>query len=381
MENNDLTRVSKPSNSSTELVQVPTGALIDDYVSQSELVLTPKFTVTKVGAAYIIIDENGQLQTNPTPASLEVAVNDVAFAGLTVGRTWSEKVLLKGNLTLDSKLLLPAYTELELQGKITRDAGYNNTMLELASTDGRCIDIHGGVWDGSDLAFDVIAIISTYVDGKNVNMRFHDMHFQKYDAYALNLLNVNCAFAYNLLCVGYIAGLGINFRATTDMIVSNCVFGTVGGDGVLKFDEGSGAIYLSGIYIGGGRNGVKISGSDDIHFTSTSIHDCSQHGVILQDGGGEYAREITFTGGSIYNNGAFADNTYDNVFLDGHTYHTVFNGVNMYSNVANKPRYNWNENAATCNKNMVVNCTLTDAQTANTQKQGAASIDTPNIVT
>jgi hypothetical protein len=77
------------------------------------------------------------------------AVIQAALNGLSAGRTWKEKVLLKGNFELSSYLNLPSYTVLETVGKLKMASAAGNTGLitiELGTTD---IDIIGGELDGN----------------------------------------------------------------------------------------------------------------------------------------------------------------------------------------------------------------------------------------
>jgi hypothetical protein len=107
----------------------------------------PKYTVTKEGSAYHVYKEDGSLSYST--ASLETAVNDEAFNGLTAARTYKEKVLLKGNLELDSTLLIPNYTKLTIDGKITLANTSNCHMLQNGGTSGEgvVIDAYGATLD------------------------------------------------------------------------------------------------------------------------------------------------------------------------------------------------------------------------------------------
>jgi len=75
-----------------------------------------------------------------------------ALGNLTSGRTWQEAVLLKGNFTIDSPILVDDYTYLKLQGKVTLADASNCNMLQNADRVGasgtnKLITIQGGIWN------------------------------------------------------------------------------------------------------------------------------------------------------------------------------------------------------------------------------------------
>ncbi len=74
-----------------------------------------------------------------------------ASGNLTSGRTWKEKILMKGNFTINSSLYVPSYTILEIQGKLTLLNGTRKNMIENADTvnGNSYIEILGGELDGN----------------------------------------------------------------------------------------------------------------------------------------------------------------------------------------------------------------------------------------
>jgi len=77
---------------------------------------------------------------------IQAAINE-----LTSGRTWYEKVLLRGNFLIGSTIKLPDYTILELLGKIKLEDGANVNMIQNSDTVGgnSHIIMKGGVLDGN----------------------------------------------------------------------------------------------------------------------------------------------------------------------------------------------------------------------------------------
>lgn len=70
-----------------------------------------------------------------------------ALTNLTVGRTWKEKVVVKGNFSIDnsvSALTIPDYTVFELQGKLTATTKTANLVLI-----GSNCNVYGGIYDGN----------------------------------------------------------------------------------------------------------------------------------------------------------------------------------------------------------------------------------------
>lgn len=350
-----------------------------------------KFIVERVAATgnYLVYQKDGSFKVQYS--DFGDAVNDEAMNGLTSGRHNKEEVTLIGQFDLTEKILVPAYTKLNMdQAKLIRNTSYNNTMIDLLTDDARSVEIHGGILDGSDMAYGCIALATTYNNSadaapnntaKDINAWIHNIKFQRYDAYALDVFNLNCSFIDHLLMEGYIAGLGINFRSATDIVFGDIICGTVGGNAVINFDSGSGAIYGNRIYIGGGRYGIRFQGCDDVILTNFSVHDCSFDGVVFEDVSTDYCIDILLGDATIYNNGAFANDSYSNILLDGHTTFVTCDNVHCFSKVANKPKYNFNENTSTCNYNAFLNGTSRNAVTSNTPRlQGAQSIQANNRI-
>lgn len=80
-------------------------------------------------------------------ASIKTVFEWVRDTGMTSGRTWKEKVAIKGNHDLDAQLVFDDYMILQLMGKLTRP---DSTDFTLIDTNGKSnIDIIGGIIDGN----------------------------------------------------------------------------------------------------------------------------------------------------------------------------------------------------------------------------------------
>jgi hypothetical protein len=106
------------------------------------------FIVYKNGSNTQYRDWQGQLQAT---SSNSADIINWVLGNLTVGRTWQEKVLLKGDFTISYPILVSSYTILQIDGKITLANGANCNIIENkhASTYDRDITIIGGVLDGN----------------------------------------------------------------------------------------------------------------------------------------------------------------------------------------------------------------------------------------
>jgi len=92
-------------------------------------------------------DQAGKIFGTPN-ADLQTVIQDVLDNGLTAGRTSKEKVVIKTVGSITSAIDIPSYTQLEIQGKLTR-----TTATEyLLDIDGKSnVDILHGVLDGNNL--------------------------------------------------------------------------------------------------------------------------------------------------------------------------------------------------------------------------------------
>jgi parallel beta-helix repeat protein len=110
-----------------------------------------RYLIETNGTHHFILDGiNGKLDYESTNAS---AVINNAIRNLTSGRTWNERVVMKGYFTLDSPIYLWSYTTLDLTEAYLKAADRANTTLivsyNLTSPGNTNIEIYGGVLDGN----------------------------------------------------------------------------------------------------------------------------------------------------------------------------------------------------------------------------------------
>lgn len=99
------------------------------------------------------IDYGGPADNGATDGADDQAVIQAALNGLTAARTWKEKVIIKGDFTIDSSLFVPSYTVIEVQGSITLGAGVAADSAIFWNSDivggNSEIEIFGGILDGN----------------------------------------------------------------------------------------------------------------------------------------------------------------------------------------------------------------------------------------
>jgi len=124
-------------------------------------------------ASYIIWKEgdkiyakNGHTGQIPYEDDDAATVIQAALDALTSGRTWKEKVVLKGNFVISRQIDLPSYLTLVIDGSLKASSDFAGGAggIMLRAADEKHIDIFGGVLDGNDTVGCAIAL-----DGWNEN--------------------------------------------------------------------------------------------------------------------------------------------------------------------------------------------------------------------
>ncbi|MEK7555605.1 MAG: right-handed parallel beta-helix repeat-containing protein [Patescibacteria group bacterium] len=238
------------------------------------------------GTTYVRDGLDGSIDysnTDPETA-IEWAMNN-----LTSGRTWKEKVVVKGNYTIDTSIDIPSYTILELQGRLTIASGTFGLVNSDTTNGNTDIEIIGGTIDGN---------------------------------YA-NLINYNnCVFlqnSNNLIITGMtIYGCkneGIEFRNVSGFDISeNTIFNN--GDDSISLINGGG---------GGSNNGTV---SNNILFGNRSATGGSS-GIEIEDG----SYEITVSNNVIYGSTASSSMTGIGVVVDSGSTYSASHDVTISGNV------------------------------------------------
>jgi hypothetical protein len=161
------TKVGINSSADTSSLDYKVTTAESDIDTLQSDVSTLQASVTVIGAtvdelddsrplgAFVGTEANAQYVCDGT--SDEIQINE-ALLSLTAGRTWQEKVVLKGNFVIDDSIEIPSYTILEIQGKIkaadscsilaTRGL-VQNLGREMGTNNATRITILGGELDGN----------------------------------------------------------------------------------------------------------------------------------------------------------------------------------------------------------------------------------------
>ena len=188
-----------------------------------------KYVVTNVGGTYYAKNDTGVVLTSGSDAA---TVINAAINALTLDRTVKEKVLLRGDLTISSEILVSSYTTLEVaQGGRVTGADHVDTFLVRANGMDN-IDIIGGEWDGNGANRDQAGnTIMAFTSCSNVNLSGIYAHDAAYDAIAFD----SCGWVT-------VFGAEIGRVAHTALVMGNCSNCTLENSHI--YDCGGGGCYF-----------------------------------------------------------------------------------------------------------------------------------------
>lgn len=229
--------------------------------------------------------KNGQTGEVEFSGADAATVMQAALNGLTAGRTWEEKVLLKGNFILTSTITLDSYTILELNGKITLGSGADCTILQAINK--TSIRILGGEWDGNRVNQAADSFGFDFQNCTNLLVRDVNVHDIKHNGtagsgirfYICNIINVERSLVYNCVDITQpTGGIGIflissNEFKITDSTVHDChggIYAYTPNDGAAQTIEGN---HIS-------RNLVYNNYRDGIALYPDGVEDFTSHNVI-----------------------------------------------------------------------------------------------------
>jgi parallel beta-helix repeat protein len=200
----------------------------------------------------------GQIDYSGTDAA---TVINVALNGLTAGRTWKEKVLVKGNFTIVTTISIPSYTILEIQGKLKlADSSPIGTYM-LASVNSFNIEIFGGLLDGN-------------MANQDPGLHAHIIHFSNVaNALIQDIETINASYDHIILTDGskdividsWIGdggrGDGFNPLEASNIIVKNSIARNMIVDGFHISDGSSQVSVIGCISYNNTINGISIYNS------------------------------------------------------------------------------------------------------------------------
>jgi len=234
------------------------------------------------GANFVAREPDGTLILSS--ASEELAIQ-AAINSLTGGRTWQEKVLLKGNFpALGDTIVLPSYTYLELIGAVKLDDSINKPLIENEHKDedgeyDLYITVKGGLWDGnkanqaSGYGFDFRGHNASYY---NAYIEILDLHLMNCKDRGINLYYVWANSKVNDVRVRYGDGYGIYMHQYVDSFIHNSIFSGTGGPNMYLY-SGAGNNF-SNIYLGG-----TTWDSYDAQLMISLAHNCQWSNIFVDN--------------------------------------------------------------------------------------------------
>lgn len=138
------------------------GTAAQDAVTFSQLVAIGSpdqdyaIAVYKSGTSVIAEFRNGTKIYTGTYNTNDARAINYAFSNLTAGRTWKERVVVRGNFRTEAMLSVPSYTIADFsQACISRycDGGEEVPIMRTTQA-ATCVDFIGGSWDGRKASVD-----------------------------------------------------------------------------------------------------------------------------------------------------------------------------------------------------------------------------------
>ena len=251
------------------------------------------YTVAPIGSTYYA-ESNTAGGTDYEGADATTVINQ-ALAALTGGRTWKEKVVLKGDFEIDDSILAPSYSVIEIQGR-------------LKAADGASISSAMAVIQNSNRALDTanndITIIGGEIDGNKTN------NATSFEGVAMGHTK-NFVLADMLVHDAKEIGIVTGSKATIEHwgTVLNCHSHSNTNEG-FQFD-GTGIIrVIGGAYYNNGTAGIhKTHGSavaaDRMGLTieGTFAYSNTSHGISVVKQSAVVPENISITGCQSFENG------------------------------------------------------------------------------
>jgi hypothetical protein len=345
--------------------------IVVGYLSTLDTLAYPEQT-----ASYIVFQDgsltkmkNGTTGQIDASSTVDSDIINWAIGNLTVGRTWQEKVLLKGNFSITPTILVPAYSILELDGSVTLANNANCDMLRnlhwsVGGDD--YITVRGGVWDGNEANQDAGTYNGFYFYGnEDRKIRIENLIVQNIEG-----------------------GDGVYLRSCKEVWVSNCMFTEVDRyalnldvvwDSMFSdlflasstrnlYMSYSGTNGFSNIYAGGLSSDPSVylnTGCSGNMFNNLRIDHSANHCLYLRSGGNSgYETAWNSFSNLIISDLQGTNNTYDAIHIEDYCIHNTFDDVNVYKRTSTKVfAYIIHETGANSNYNVFY---VTNAETYST---------------
>lgn len=340
-----------------------------------------------------------------------------ALDGLTAGRTWKEKIVLKGDYTIDTCISVPSYMIMEILGK--QKLANNATIIpQWASMfsiyNESHVEIHGGIFDGNktfNAGGGPLIEAKTCTDILYSGIVAHDSPHD-------GLLVRNSSRVLVKGCISYENtkdGIGVQGGEgpSTDVIVEDCIC----------YSNGRAGICTDGIYVGTQNENITLSGnichsqtgvtsigggivselSKYVLIDSCQAYNNKAVGVGTNTGWGiiaNYSDKVSILNCTAHDNDAsgiyLTNTTIDSIIASCINYNNGLNadaaardGITLYlqvdnciitgNRIRNHPNYEIKIVDNTCDKNLILGNILLGTHTGTISDSGTGTVKEHNI--
>jgi len=223
----------------------------------------------------------GQIIEQGTTISEAANIINWALGNLTSGRTWKEKVVLKGNFTISSTINGVSYLILEIQGKLTLASGSNVDLLRFASKNH--FEIFGGELDGNkdeqtSTSKGIVFDNCTYFTVKGVYV--HDFYSTGMDFLS------GCTYVKIVENIvennGVVGGVGIHPRIKHGIVSRNIAINNYN-EGIYVHSGSDNLTVLNNIAIGSrNRNGISLENCGYVRVLNNICNNNTWYGIFTE---------------------------------------------------------------------------------------------------
>jgi parallel beta-helix repeat protein len=257
----------------------------------------------------------------------DITINN-ALNALTEGRTWKEKVICTGNITVTNTIRIHSYTIFEIMGKITVGNNVNANMIENFNleTGDTAIELRGGEINGNGNNQNAGCII--YWSGVQGGI-IEGMHLEDgYDSIIKIVRPSGVLTETNRIINNRIrvSATGYGIEAPYDSLIADnyidyCYLG-----GILSFSiEGAGGLVIVGNHIWGCGDGIYLKGSNDNVIIGNYVEHNYWNGIKVEIYEMVVSGYQVITNNIIKNNSRELAGSYDAISLIGTATNTIGN--------------------------------------------------------